>query len=230
MKRHNKRRGFLQFVLPALGLLLNQDASRRQNNAQNRALDANSRAVQLQEDQYNEFSRPALERLMALAQNYDPVAESRGAVAAAERSAGDSIGRALRQHDVSYRAGGGTPGQTTNYGSRQASVMRPISQRLADVVADMSSNKTAKQAQMWQAVLGQAPAGQLGSAYFQSANNLAQFASGQQGGDFSGVSRMLAEMLRSQTKGGAGGSGDRRGILAGVDVGDSANQFVKGMF
>ena len=209
MKRHNKRRGFLQFVLPALGLLANMDANRRQQNANNRALDAQSRAVALQEQQYNQFTRPSLERLMGLAQAYDPVAESRAGVQAAERSANDSIGRALRQHEVNYRLGGGTPGQTTNYAARQAATVRPIAQRLSDIVADAMSNQTAKKMQMFQAVLGQAPAGALSNAYFQNADMLARMAGNTQGGDFSGVSRMLADVMRPR-QGGSGGRGDYR--------------------
>jgi hypothetical protein len=211
-------------------MLLNMDQQRKQNNMNNRAMDANSRAVQLQEDQYNQFSRPALERLMGIASAYDPVAESRAGVQAAERSAGDAIGRALRQHDVSYRAGGGSPGQTTMYSSRQAATMRPIAQRLGDIVADAMSNQSARKAQMWQSVLGQAPAGNLSQAYFQSADNLAQMAGRTPGGDFGGVSRMLADLLGQQQQGGAGGRGDQRGVLGGVNVGNSANQFIQGLF
>lgn len=200
----------LPYIATGLGLLQNQDASRRQQNAQNRALDAQSRGVALQEDQYNTFSRPALERLMALAQGYDPVAESRMGVQAAERSAGDAIGRALRQHDVNYRVGGGAPGQTTNYAARQSATIRPIAQQLSNVVADAMSNQTAKKAQMFQAVLGQAPAGSLSNAYFQNADMLARMAGNTQGGDFSSVARMIAGLI--DKPGGAGGSGDNRGF------------------
>lgn len=210
MKKHSKRRGFLQFALPALGLLLNMEQSRKQNNMQNRALDAQSRGVALEEDKYNTFSRPALERLMGIAEAYDPVAESRAGVQAAERSATDAIGRALRQYDVSYRAGGGSPGQTTMYSARQSATMRPIAQRLGDIVADAMSNQSVRKAQMWQSVLGQAPAGNLSQAYFQSADNLAQMAGRTPGGDFGGVSRLLADMLGQQRPGGAGGRGDNR--------------------
>lgn len=197
---------FLAPFIPALiggaGLIMNQDAQRRKNNAQNRALS-------FQEDQYNTITSPALKRLKSLAEGYDPVAESRYANDYATERAQDTIGKAIRSHDTNYRVGGGTPGNSTLEPAMRARAMQPATQMLAGRLADNMSNATAKQMAVWQQVLGNAPAGNMSQAYFNHAQSMPQ-------ADFSGSAQMIGDviggLIKPQAKpGGAGGKGDKRG-------------------
>lgn len=209
--------------LGAAGLLQNHEQGRRQQNAQGDANALGWEGLNWQKDMFRQFKQPGLEALMRLAQNYDPVGESRAATDHASTVAQEAIGRALRGFNVRQAAGGGTPGNSSLEGAQRSATMRPIAQMLAGIVADAAGNQTARKAQMWQAALGQAPAGDVAQSYFQMANQLAQSAARMPGGDFGPSSQLLSQALGGffNRPGGAGGSGDQ---ATNADVNFATNQ------
>lgn len=195
-------------LLGGLGLIQNQNAQNAQQQAMGDATALNWDALNWQKSLFKDFSEPALRQLIGLASGYDPIAESRAVTDNASKVAGDAIQTALRQFNVNQAAGGATPGQSSIQGAQQANVMKPIAQQLAAIVADAQGNATAKKAGMWQAVLGQAPAGALGQSYFAAADNLARMASSMPGGNFGPSADILAQALQGLFGGGKmGGKG-----------------------
>ncbi len=92
--------------------------------------------------------------------------------------------------------------------------MQPATTMLAGINADAAGNATAKRAAMWQAALGQAPAGNIGQSYFQMANQLANSAASMPGANYGPSSQLLSQGLMDLFKpkpGGAGGRGDTSG-------------------
>lgn len=196
--------------LGAAGLFANQDASRRANNAQKRAGDYNERAVQMEEDRYFNYSKPTMDRLMSLVSNYDPVAEGRSGVEHAKATTEETIQNALKGLRADYAKGGGTPGQSSEYGVRATGMTNRAADPLRSYMAEAMGNPTAKKVQMLMTIMGQASPGNLSSTYFNAANNAA--ALGGPGGDFSNVARLIADALkRKPGQAGGGGSGDYRG-------------------
>lgn len=203
----------LPFVGPALGaagLLMNQDQGRRQQNAQNDANALGWEGLNWQKDMFRRFQEPGLQALLGMAQNYDPVAESRAATDYAGQRAGEALDTALRGFRVSQARGGATPGNSSMDAALQARAMQPATTMLAGINADAAGNATAKRAAMWQAALGQAPAGNIGQSYFQMANQLANSAQSMPGANYAPSSQLLAQGLQGLFKpqGGAGGRGD----------------------
>lgn len=210
------------------GLMQNQDAARSQRDAQSDASALNWDALNFQKDIFKRFSEPSMQALLSLAQGYDPIAESRASTDYAKEMTGQTLERALRGFDTSYRAGGGIPGNSSLHAAKQTAVMKPVAQQLAGIIAQETSNATAKKANMWQALLGNAQPGQLGQSYFQAAGNLANMAGNMPQGDFGGSSRLISDVLsqlfKPSTQGGAGGSADNRYRGWGDSSSDSDNQ------
>lgn len=185
----------LPIVMGAASLFQNHENARRQQNAQGDANALNWEALNFQKDNFHKYSEPALQQLLALAQGYDPVAESRAATDYASSVAQDAVGKALRGFNVSQAVGGATPGNSSLQGAQQAAVMVPIAKQLAGIVADMQANATMKKMAPYQALLGQAPAGALGQAYYNSADALARSAQSMPGADYGPGSQLLGQGL-----------------------------------
>lgn len=208
--------------LGAAGLFANRDAQRKQQNAQNKANDYNSRAVALEEDKYNTFSRPALEKMWSLFQNYDPAREGQAGVQQATAQTEETIQNALKGLRADYAKGGGTPGQSSEYGVRAQGMTNRAADPLRAYLAEAAGNPTQKKMQMLMAVLGQASPGNMSSTYFNAAQNAS--ALGGPGGDFTQVAQLISDAFRQKKPGmaGGGGRGDFRGqemgLLLGNDV------------
>lgn len=200
--------------LGAAGLLQNRDQGNAQRDAQSDANALGWEGLNWQKDMFSRFNEPALMKLFGIAQNYDPAKEAQASTDYASTVAQDAIGRALRGFNVSQAAGGATPGNSSLEGAQRAAVMKPIGQQLAGIVADAQGNSSAKRAGMWQAVLGQAPAGNLAQSYFQQADRMAQMANSMPGANYGPSSQLLSQAiggLLTPRAGGAGGRGDRQG-------------------
>lgn len=200
-------------ALSGAGLLQNREAQRKQDNAQKQATDYNSRAVALQEDEYRNFKSPAFQRMFDLASSYDPIAEARGSVEHASNVTKDTITRAMRGLNADFRAGGVNPANTSEFNVRATGMTNRAADPLRAFIADATANPSLKKMQAFESIVGGSPAGGLTNAYFNGAGNVAGL--GGPGGDFTGVARLLDQLMKKgpdPMMTGAGGSGDRRGF------------------
>lgn len=199
--------------LGAAGLLSQHEQQRRATNQANKANDYNDRAVSLQEDQYYNYLKPTLEKLMSLSNSYDPVAEGAAGVNQAKRTTEETIQNALKGLRADYAKGGGVPGQSTEYGVRAQGMTNRAADPLRAYLAEAMSNPTQKKIQMMMSVLGQAPAGGLTNAYFNAAGNAANMVG--PGGDFTDIARLISDAFGQKSPGG-GGRGDYRGQVGNI--------------
>lgn len=190
----------LPVLMGGLGLWQASEQNRRQNNTQNQANDLANQGMALAKDRYDRFEAPTMERLLGLANNYDPGKEAQGAVDTASNTASEAIGRALRQYDTRYRAGGGVPGQTSMYAAKQQGVMKPIANDLAQTVANIQMNSTLKKADLLRSILSQSGPGSLADTYFANSNRLSSMANNMSGGNFGAGAQMLGQGLEGLFK------------------------------
>lgn len=196
----------LPYILSGVGLLQNQDAQRKQNNAMAKAGNYQDRAIALQEDEYNNFRSPAFRRAFELANSYDPIAEARGSIQHASDVTKSTITSALKGLEGNVLSGGGNPNNSSEFRVRAQGMTNRAADPLRAFIAEATSNPTLKKIQAFQSIIGGSPAGSLTSAYFQGANGAASMAG--PGGDFTGVARLLAQLIDQKSSKGAGGRGD----------------------
>jgi hypothetical protein len=184
------------------------DQANQQNNARNDQING---ALDLQKQGFN-LTKPALEdqvaairKMFGMAQGYDPAAESRDASNHASDVTASMLHRALGNLNADYRAGGGTPGNSTEFNVNAQGLTDRIADPLREFAAQQKASEFSRKMAAYQAATG-APIGQVGNSYSQFANSMLQGAGAMPQGDASGSMNLLSSALM-QLLGGHGGGG-----------------------
>ena len=191
IRKRRKQGGFWNIAIPGLIGLLGLKQNADQNKAANKQA---GKAGKLSDVQF-----AALQKLMGLADQYDPKAQTKVAVDAASGVASQTLERALK--GIKGQAGPEGPGDSAFHVTGQRAVndnLDPLKMFAAQETAMEASRK----ADMYQRVLG-APTGQIGDNYFRAAASMPR---SDPAGSMALLSQALQRMLAGQ--GGAGGRGD----------------------
>lgn len=183
-------------LLGVLGLVQGQDQARRQQNMQNKALSQQEQGLYWQ-NQFNEAMFPAFQKLIGLAQNYDPEKEAVGTVNRAQGLFEGGLAKALNKYNADYARGGGNPGQSTEETVGRQGAINAASGPFQEFMLNATADPTLKKAQLLQVIQG-IPAGSLTRSYFDSASQLAgmsQMYNTNMGGSLNLLSQLFDKMF-----------------------------------
>lgn len=199
-------------ILGGIGLLSANEQARKQQRLQEQALQQQQQGLSSAEEA-NRPIKAALDEMLRMAQQYDPGRETDIAVQRAADVTENSLNRALRGLDSTYRSGGGTPGLSSEFNVQSRGLTDRVTDPLREFVANQRVNEFAKKMAAFQAVNG-GNAGNLASNYFQAAQNsagMSQMYQPQYGAGLNLLGNALQNLFNKP--GGAGGTGDLRSTV-----------------
>lgn len=187
-------------VIGALGLYQANQQSNSQRNAQNAALNASKTA--------NAPITEALQNMLDMAKTHDFHQDTINSVANAQEVGAATLQKALGNLNGQYRAGGGVPGNSSEFNVKALQTSRGVLDPLSIWTADQNQNEFARRLSAFQAVNG-GNTGSLSSDYWKYASSLPQ-------PNYSGGMTLLNQALNNfvTRQGGAGGSGDSRSNMS----------------
>jgi hypothetical protein len=155
------------WVIPALTTLIGGIGVHQQSKQANAARKTAEKGIAAQ-DRMSEPMLRAMESMLSRAQSYDPSAETDAAVKSASETTQKTLERALTNLNARYRAGGGTPQNSSEFGVRAQGVSNHILENLSQFIAERRGSEFARKQSALQSVIG-APVGQIADGYFRSA-------------------------------------------------------------
>lgn len=146
-----------------------------------------------------------LDKMLAMADSYDPAAETRDSVNYAQRVSSNALQNALRGVTADFKNAGGVPGGDTAHLHLQQRTLDDVLNPLAGFAAQRASQNFASKMAAYGQALGQAPPGQLFGMYNTMAGAGGRDLTGMMGLAGDVLSQVLPQKTPAMDKGSAAG-------------------------